>query len=94
MKAEYRNCEFYRVKKGQRVREIACAFGLPPRVLARENGLTEEAEEGQILKIPQERRNLYLVQGGESKTVLCGSAENFEKRNGTTRLYPTQIIFL
>lgn len=89
-------CEqtYYRVKRGQRLGEIAKAFSLPPRYLAQENGLKEEVEEGQILFIPSERRNLYVVHGGESKTALCGSEENFELRNRTKCLYPAQIVFL
>ncbi|MDE6059844.1 MAG: LysM peptidoglycan-binding domain-containing protein [Clostridia bacterium] len=86
--------EFYRVKKGQTLREIAFTFGIPPRVLARENELSKEVYEGQVLRIPSCRGNLYTVRGGESKTLLCGSRENFEKRNGTKCLYPTQVIVL
>lgn len=94
MELEFCRNELYRVKKGQGIREIAVAFGVPPRVLAKENGLTREAEEGQILQIPRLRRNLYTVRGGESKALLCGSDEAFEQRNRTKCLYPTQIVFL
>lgn len=86
--------EFYRVKKGQTLREIAFTFRIPPCVLARENELCEEVHEGQVLKIPKCRVNLYTVRGGESKTLLCGSKENFEQRNRTKCLYPTQVIVL
>ena len=84
---------YYRVKRGQTAREIACAFSCPLRALIAYNGLSGEPEEGQILKIPP-ARNLYIVRGGESQTLLCGSAEQFEKRNGTKWLYPMQEIFL
>ena len=52
MKLEFDPGEFYRVKKGQGLREIALAFRVPPRVLAVFNGLETEPEEGQILRIP------------------------------------------
>lgn len=94
MNLEFCRQKLYRVKRGQTVREIALAFGMPPRVLAAENGLTKEAEEGQILMIPQAERNLYVVQGGESMSKLCGSKENFTGLNKTERLYPSQVIFL
>ena len=82
------------MKKGQTLSEIASVFRLTPCFLARENGLHEEVREGQVLVIPKCSRNLYVVRGGESKTLLCGSKENFEKRNATKCLYPTQTIFL
>lgn len=86
--------DFYRVKKGQTLTEIASAFRLPPRVLARANALSGEVCEGQVLVIPAYAGNLYTVRGGESKSLLCGSKENFEVRNKTKCLYPTQVIFL
>ena len=85
---------FYRVKRGQSLADIACAFGYPPRLLAARNGLTKEVEEGQLLLLPKEEGNLYTVRGGESKTLLCGSPAHFEKRNGTVWLYPTQVIWI
>ena len=94
MKLSFCVPDFYRVKKGQTLRDIAIAFRLPPRVLAKENALTGEVHEGQVLKIPVCEGNLYTVRGGESKSLLCGSKENFEERNGTKCLYPTQVIFL
>lgn len=85
---------YYRVKRGQTVASIAAAFSLPPRVLAAENALTEEVRAGQVLFVPEIRRNLYTVRGGESRSLLCGSKENFEALNRTRRLYPAQTVFL
>ena len=85
---------FYRVKSGQTLLCIARAFSVPPCLLARENGLSAEPRVGQILKIPQGCGNEYRVKGGESRTLLCGSPENFLARNGTHALYPTQHVFL
>lgn len=85
---------YYRVKRGQTLLQIAAAYGVPPRLLAKENALTEEPRAGQVLRIPEKSCNLYRVRGGESKTQLCGSPEAFERKNGTRCLYPEQIIFL
>ena len=86
--------EFYRVKSGQTLIDVARAFRVPVCLLARENGLFEEPCAGQILRIPACGGNEYRVKGGESRTLLCGSPENFSARNGTTALYPTQRVFL
>lgn len=86
--------EYIRARRGQTLGTIAAAYGIPPRVLAAENGLSEEVREGQILRLPREERNLYTVRGGESKTLLCGSPEEFERLNRTARLYPGQKVFL
>lgn len=85
---------FYRVKSGQNLSRIAAAFSVPICLLARENSLTEEPRAGQVLKIPQNCGNLYRVNGGESRTLLCGSPENFLARNGTTALFPSQKVFV
>lgn len=84
----------YRVKRGQTLSDIARTFSIPPKILAAENGLTEEVREGQVLALPKCGRNLYVVRGGESKSLLCGSKENYESRNATKCFYPTQIIVL
>ena len=84
----------YRVKSGQTLASIARAFGVPVCLLARENRLTEEPSAGSVLEIPQNCGNEYRVKGGESRTLLCGSPENFLARNGTRALYPAQRVFL
>ncbi len=89
-----RECELYRVKKGQTLNDVANTFFCPVSVLVRENALTSEISEGEVLRIPSERGNLYTVRGGESKTLLCGSDEAFYEKNGTHCLYPTQKVFL
>lgn len=86
--------KYYRVKKGQTLSAVAKAFGLPPRILAVENALSEELFEGQILFIPACEGNLYTVRGGESKTLLCGSAENFGRKNRTDCFYIGQVILI
>ncbi len=84
----------YRMKRGQTLRSVALAFGLPPALLAARNGLTKDPGEGTVLLIPQERGDLYTVKGGESATLLCGSPARFFERNGTRALYPGQTVLL
>ena len=85
---------FYKVKKGQTLKEIAQAFSCPERLIASCNDLTEEVKEGQVLLIPKAEGNLYTVRGGESKALLSGSEEKFFEKNGTHCLYPTQKVIL
>lgn len=73
---------FYKVKGTQTLREIAETFCVSERVLATANGLTAPPSAGQILEIPAVRGNLYTVREGDSKALLCGSEENFTKKNG------------
>lgn len=85
---------YYRVKRGQTISSIAKMYGLPPRLLAAHNRLEREAEAGQVLEIPKREGNLYVVRGGESKTLLCGSPERFEEKNGTACFYIGQTVVL
>ena len=85
---------YYRVKRGQTISSIAKTYDLPPRLLAFYNNLKGEVEEGQVLAIPERQGNLYVVRGGESKTLLCGSPENFERKNGTQCFYIGQTVVL
>lgn len=84
----------YRVKKGQTLSSVANAFQVPPFLLARENALEEEISEGQVLLIGPVRGNAYVVRGGESKTLLCGSPARFEELNGTSCFYIGQRVYL
>lgn len=86
--------KFYRVKKGQTLEDLAITFSLPARLIAAENGLTEEVSEGQVLLIPKTEGNLYTVRGGESKELLSGSAERYAEKNKTDCLYPAQKVMI
>ena len=94
MKLSLKKPQLYRVKRGQTLEEIAEAFGVPPSLLIAKNSLSSAPESGQVLLIPQERGNLYTVRGGESKTLLSGSPQRFEEKNGTARLYIGQTVYL
>ncbi len=79
--------KFYKVKEGQSLDEIAETFNVSAYKLAKINALKGEVVKGQILEIPKERGNRYTVKEGDSKTLLCGSEENFERWNGTDVFY-------
>ena len=79
--------QFYQVKKGQTLAEIANYFSVSERLLAKENGLSAPPFAGQILLIPKARGNAYTVQAGDSKALLCGSEENYRLKNGTDIFY-------
>ena len=85
---------FYKVKKGQTVAKIARFFCVSERALVKENALNKEVEEGQILRIPEARGNLYTVRAGDTKRLLCGSAENYKKKNGTDVFYIGMRVIL
>ena len=85
---------YYQVKSGQTLRDIAGAFCVSERLLAQENALTEEVFAGQILKVPSERGNAFTVQANQNKALLCGSEENFRKKNGWDTLYIGMRVIL
>lgn len=86
--------EWYQVKAGQTVWEIAKAYGVSARRIIKDNGLKEEPRAGRLLRIPNEQGNVYTAQTGESKALLCGSEENFVLKNGTAILYPGMSVIL
>lgn len=86
--------KYYKVKQGQTIAEIAAAFGVSAFLLVKENALKREPHAGQMLKIPARRGNAYTVKAGEDKTLLCGSEENYEARNGTRAFYIGMRVIL
>ena len=84
----------YQVKTGQTLHEIARAFCVSEFLLAKENELKNEPCAGQILRIPKSVGNVYFAQENESKALLCGSEERFQKQNGTECLYPGMRVIL
>ncbi len=81
------NQRYYKVKKGQTLPKIAAYFSVAEYLLIRENGLTKPPFAGQILRIPAERGNAYTVREGDTKELLCGSAEHYFTKNGTDIFY-------
>ena len=86
--------KFYQVKVGQSLKEIAKAFCVSEFLLAKCNGLKSPPLAGQILLIPEARGNAYIAKTGDTKALLCGSVENFERKNGTDILYPGMRVVL
>ena len=82
------------VRKGQSLANIAEFYCVSAHLLAKENDLKEEVYAGQVLKIPNEKGNAYFVQEGDSKALLCGSEENYEKKNGTDIFYIGMRVIL
>ncbi|MBQ8394005.1 MAG: LysM peptidoglycan-binding domain-containing protein [Clostridia bacterium] len=91
---QVKRLQFHVVKEGQTLGKIAEAYSVSPRLLARENGLQEPPFTGQILRIPNERGNAYTVREGDTKELLCGSADNFSRKNGGGAFYIGMLVIL
>lgn len=86
--------QFYQVKKGQTLREIADYFSVSEFLLVKINCLTSPPFAGQILRIPEEKGNVYTAQAGDTKELLCGSVENYRAYNGTDIFYIGMRVIL
>ena len=82
-----RKTDYYKVKKGQTLFQIAEYFSVSEWLLVKENELTAPPSAGQILVIPKEKGNVYIVREGDTKALLCGSEENYFRKNGTDVFY-------
>ncbi|MBE5753620.1 MAG: LysM peptidoglycan-binding domain-containing protein [Clostridiales bacterium] len=91
LKLEYK--KLHKVTSGETVEKIAKTYRLPVRAIVKENDLKSEVWSGQVLILPSPQGDLYTVQAGDSKALLCGSKENYEKKNGKI-LYPTLKVWL
>ena len=85
---------YYKIKDGQSLRDIAVAFCVSEFLLVKENALTEPPRAGQILKIPTERGNAYIVRAGDTKQLLSGNDENYRRKNGTDVFYIGMRVIL
>jgi hypothetical protein len=92
LKLEYK--KFHIVKAGQTLRSIAKTYQIPERLLVKMNGLTEEPTVGSVLRLPGCKGDYYTAQAGDSPSLLCGSVENFETKNGGRILYPEMKVWL
>ncbi len=91
LKLEYK--KLHKVVSGETLEKIAKTYNLPVRAIVKENGLKREVWTGQVLILPFSQGDLYTAQAGDSKDLLCGSKENYEKKNGKI-LYPTLKVWL
>ncbi len=76
------------------MRSIAEAFCVSEFLLVKINGLQAQPFVGQVLEIPTPRGNAYTVKKGDTKTLLCGSDEQFTYKNGTDILYLGMRVIL
>ena len=86
--------KLHTVKFGQTLRSIARAYQIPESALISKNGLTAEPYVGQVLILPKKRGDYYTAQAGDGRSLLCGSKENYKKKNGTEILYPQMKVWL
>lgn len=86
--------DYYKVRQGQTLEEIAAAFSVSPYLLAKENQLNGQPFCGQILKIPSQTGHRYTVQAGDSKRLLSGSEEKYREKNGTDVFYIGMEVIL
>ena len=86
--------KFHRVQVGQTVAQISEVYKIPARLIVKENALSAEPFEGQILYLPPAKGNYYTAQAGDNKALLCGSRENYERKNGTEILYPQMKVWI
>ncbi len=85
---------YYQVKNGQSLRQIADYFSVAEGLLVQANSLSAPPKAGQILSIPTETGNVYFVREGDSKALLCGSEENYRRKNGTDVFYIGMRVIL
>ena len=85
---------YYKVKKGQTLAEVARAFCVAERRIVKDNGLTVELYDGQILRIPKEYGNAFIAHETATKAVCCGNDKRYEEKNGTDILYPGMRVIL
>ena len=85
--------KIYKVKRGQTLKGLAKELSTTEYALIACNGLQTEVYEGQILILP-ESRNIYTVQVGDTKSLLCGSEEGYQIQNGTTVFYLGMRVLL
>lgn len=87
------NKKLHKVSTGETIEKIAKTYRLPVRALVLENDLKGEVWTGQVLVLPPRQGDLYTVQAGDSKALICGSKKAYELKNGK-RIYPTLTVWL
>ena len=86
--------KFHKVEDGQTLKDIAKAYAVSEFLLAKSNRLTAQPKRGQILILPTETGNAYLVKEGDTKALLAGNDEAFQRKNGTDVFYIGMRIVL
>lgn len=86
--------KFHKVESGQTLKEIAKAYDVSEFLLAKINRLTAPLRRGQLLVLPTETGNAYLVKEGDTKALLAGDKETFQRKNGTDAFYIGMRVIL
>ena len=79
--------KLYKVKRGQTIKMLASELSTTAYAIVGENHLIEELFEGQLIVLPRQGA-LYTVQAGDTKSLLCGSDEEYARKNRTQIFYP------
>ena len=82
---------FYRVKEGDSVLSLAERFSVPPVLLIKDNNLTEEIQNGDVLFICKTRGRTYTAKPFDTVESVAArfnvSAERLKETNGTDYLF-------
>lgn len=81
--------EYYRVKEGQSLFDVANAFQVPPTLLIKTNALTHW-QAGLVLRMPMGGK-LSPVRAGDTLEALGG--REFCVKNATELIYPTLPVW-
>lgn len=83
----------YKVKKGQTIKSLSAELSTTPYAIIAQNGLTAELFEGQLINLPRPT-DVYTVQAGDTKELLCGGGDAYREKNGTDVFYLGQRVCL
>lgn len=90
------NGYYYRVREGETLFSLSHRFRVPPVLLARENGLTAEPEEGDILYLPPPPARTYRVGVTDTEETLSARfhrpAKEIFSENGIEYLFPFLVL--
>ena len=79
---------YYKVKAGQTLRCVAEAFSVPETRVVYDNSLTGEVHEGQLLRLPREKGNLYTVRAETPKSFFAAAARITGAKTARTHSIP------
>lgn len=92
------NYEYYTIKKGDSLYQIASAYGVDAKLLALLNGLNinDYIYPSQVIMVPKKGISFYLVKQGDTLTGIATKLKtnitNLLSQNSNIYLQPEQII--
>lgn len=89
----------YRVREGDTLSSVCARFGVPPALVAAENGLQAFPPAGALLLLPDPAgMRTYTVGAGETVASVCAkfglSEREFCEMNACGFVYPTQVVLV